>query len=63
MSSASNEKLIRAYEENTGRKPVTRYPDDPDWRYRGEKSEREELERRLGVLEEPVKIEGQEELF
>jgi hypothetical protein len=42
---------------------VTRYPDDPDWRYRGEKSEREELERRLGVLEEPVKIEGQEELF
>jgi hypothetical protein len=48
------------YRENVGKEPETRFPDDPDWRYRGTKSEREELERRL---EEPVVIEGQEELF
>lgn len=36
-----NEKDL--YRENVGREPVTRFPDDPDWVYRGTKAEREEL--------------------
>lgn len=51
------------YAANTGREPETRFPDDPDWLYRGSKAEREDLEQRLGLGEEPVVIEGQEELF
>lgn len=46
-------KEAERYRENVGRDPVTRFPDDPDWRYRGTKEEREELERRvLGEGEE-----------
>lgn len=52
-----------SYSENTGHAPETRFPDDPDWNYRGTKTEREELERRFGLTEEPIVIEGQEELF
>jgi hypothetical protein len=48
------------YRENVGRDPETRFPDDPDWEYRGTKAEREELAER--IREEAV-IEGQEALF
>lgn len=51
------------YEQLTGKKPETRFPDDPDWRYRGTKREREELEDRFNLGEEISVIEGQEELF
>lgn len=51
------------YSQNTGRPPETRFPDDPDWNYKGTKAEREALEERFGLGEEPVVIEGQEELF
>lgn len=50
------------YEKEFGREPETRFPDDPDWNYRGSKAEREEMEQRFGFGEEPVVIEGQEEL-
>jgi hypothetical protein len=48
--------LIEKYTRNVGHPPITRFPDDPDWNYRGGKVEREKLE-------EPVVIEGQERLF
>lgn len=48
----------RLYRENVGRDPVTRFPDDPDWRYRGTKAERDEL---LEKIEEPPP--DQESLF
>lgn len=35
------------YRENVGKEPETRFPDDPDWLYRGTKEEREELARRV----------------
>ena len=47
------------YRENVGRDPETRFPDDPDWRYRGTKAEREELADRIF---EPVG-DDQESLF
>lgn len=53
------------YREEVG-EPETRFPDDPDWRYRGGKKEFEELQRVLGLLKDegaPVKIDGQEDLF
>ena len=60
------------YEAEMGR-PPTRLPDDhPDawqWAYRGTKAERETMLERLGGLcpeapvDEPVVIDGQEELF
>ena len=54
----------KLYRELTGKEPETRYPDDPDWRYKGSKREREELEERMGIGDDdvPVVIEGQEEL-
>ena len=56
----------REYEKEMGR-PAARLPDDhPDawqWDYRGTKAEREEMIDRLGLGDEPVVIEGQEELF
>jgi len=51
------------YKKNRGRDPETRFPEDPDWQYRGSKAEREAMEERFGFKEEPVVIEGQEELF
>lgn len=47
-------------------KPVeNRFPDDPDWRYRGRKEEKESMLDRHGLRDEelpPAVIEGQEEL-
>ena len=54
------------YTKDTGHEPETRFPDDPDWNYKGTKQEREELAQRIGIIEDddlPVVIEGQEELF
>jgi len=53
------------YAKEMGREPVTRFPDDPDWTYKGSKGEREELAQRIGIIgdDAPVVIEGQEELF
>lgn len=66
MSKEREEEIRERYRELTGREPEDRFPDDPDWKYKGGKGEYAELQRRLGFLEEddgPVKIEGQEELF
>lgn len=60
------ERELERYREALGRDPEERFPDDPDWKYRGGKGELVELQRRHGLLDEddaPVKIEGQEELF
>lgn len=51
------------YERATGKRPETRFPDDPDWSYRGTKKEARELEDRFGLSEEISVIDGQEELF
>jgi hypothetical protein len=37
----------KLYRENVGREPETRFPDDPDWLYRGTKDEREDLASRV----------------
>lgn len=52
------------YTEATGREPETRYPDDPDWSYRGRKEEKDALGKKLGVVDDDVTgvIEGQQEL-
>lgn len=58
--------LEEEYEELMGKKPVTKFPGDPDWEYKGGKAAFEEAARRHGLIEEdaePRKIEGQEELF
>lgn len=54
----------KLYRELTGKDPKSRYPDDPDWKYKGSKREREELAERMGIGDDdgPVVIEGQEEL-
>ena len=55
------------YTQNTGRDGEARFPDDPDWNYRGTKAERDALGKRFHLGEEddeaPVVIDGQEELF
>ena len=66
MSKTREEEIRERYRELTGREPEDRFPDDPDWQYRGGKGEFAELQRRMGLLDEedgPVKIDGQEELF
>lgn len=51
------------YEEATGKKPETRFPDDPDWLYRGRKEEKDEMLDRHGLRDGSLAIiEGQEEL-
>lgn len=59
------EREKKLYEEEVG--PVeTRFPDDPDWKYRGRKDEKDDLLDRFGLRDEelpPAVIEGQEELF
>lgn len=63
-SNKTREEIL--YEEMLGRPAETRFPDDPDWLYRGGKKEFEERMRELGLLKDegsPVKIKGQEELF
>lgn len=47
MARDKDEEEIMRYRQNTGKDPVTRFPDDPDWLYRGTKDEREDLERRV----------------
>jgi hypothetical protein len=62
----NDEQLIERYRELMGKEPITRFPGDPDWEYKGGKAAFEELQRRMGILDdeaEPRKIEGQEELF
>lgn len=68
MSARSDEELALAYQQATGRESETRFPDDPDWLYRGTPKERAELKRRFlqdtdDEDMEPDVIEGQEQLF
>lgn len=64
----TDEELAAAYLQNVG-KPHANLPEDhPDhwqWEYRGTAAEREEMKIRLGLVEpeDPVVIEGQEEMF
>lgn len=56
------------YRQVTGREPARLPEDHPDawqWEYAGSKADREELLERLALHEEdePVVIEGQEEMF
>lgn len=58
------EREKQLYEEEAG--PAdTRFPDDPDWSYRGRKEEKESMIDRHGLRDEelpPAVIAGQEEL-
>lgn len=58
------EREKKLYEKEVG--PVeTRFPDDPDWRYRGRKEEKEAMLDRHHLRDEelpPAVLEGQEEL-
>lgn len=57
------QKLIDEYRRNTGRDPVTRFPNDPDWEYEGSKKDREALEQRISMIEDERALRGQEVLF
>lgn len=54
----------KLYEKEVG-PAETRFPDDPDWLYRGRKEDKESMIDRHGLADElppAVVIEGQEEL-
>jgi hypothetical protein len=56
----NEEQIAEEYRRATGKAPETRFPDDPDWFYRGTRAEREELRERM--FDAPVVIEGQQQL-
>lgn len=53
------QRLIELYRKNTGREPVARFPDDPDWEYEGSREEREALKQRIDALEDERVMRGQ----
>lgn len=66
MPKRRDEEIIHDYQSSVGKPPETRFPDDPDWNYKGTKAEREELLGRLGLVDDdegPPLIKGQEELW
>lgn len=54
------QRLIELYRESTGREPVTRFSDDPDWNYAGSSDEVEALRQRLDRIEDERVMRGQE---
>ena len=61
MAENPDKRLVAEYERVVGHPPRNVHKDDPDWRYRGTKAERDELKER--IIEEIPELEGQESLF